>query len=434
MARPFGFIMDSSHGVKNFPNQEKGKSNTGDAEEHSESNVLTGAPVATGSERILPASVEKQDVKKSACQLFKSNKSSSASRLTDALQARKSIDREAETGIAVDRKLSPVRRVIRRHSSSSLDSPKKLSDIVEESSRELSAEKRRGLYPSLIPVGLGLATSVTPSWKSSPPTTSANSTFSSVASEKPKKASSSYDLDLSNFKSTSSDPGNLDKPKRNNRVARNCTSDTNLINARLGSHDSSGGNLSNYNSRARVSVSLVQRSSAQGAKELIETIMTKIDQFQKCTTDEDAMHCIPDVECSTLAYFAEDGYYRVVISASNGIPTILLAMKTFPNHLGMQKACCTAISNLCNKNANNQVLVNNAGGIAGILHAMEIHSSSIVVQSFACDALFHLKQFFISMEEDKQARAVDCLTRAKGMYLMPGCIEHAEEILKSLNR
>jgi|Transcript_5451 hypothetical protein len=423
MARPFGFIMDSSHGVKSFPNQAQGKSNTGNTEEQSESHVLVGAPVATGSERILPASVEKQDVQGS--QVLKSTKSSSASRLTDALRARKSSDRDAETGIAVDRKLAPVRRVIRRHSSSSLDSPKKLSDIVEES------------IQSLIPVGLGLTKSVKPGWKSSSPTASAKSTFSPVASAKPKKSSSSsYVLDLSNanFTSTSSDPGNLDKPKRNNRVARNCTSDTNLINSRLGSRNFSGGNLSNYNSRARVSVSLVQRSSGQGAKELIETIMAKIDQFQKCTSDEEAMHCIPDVECSTLAHFAEDGYYRVVISASNGIPAVLLAMKTFPNHLGMQKACCTAISNLCNKNANNPVLVKNAGGISDILHAMEIHSSSIVVQSFACDALFHLKQFFTSMEEDTQARVVDCLNRAKGMYLMPGCREHAEEILESMDR
>mmetsp|Transcript_23664 Transcript_23664/g.33218 ORF Transcript_23664/g.33218 Transcript_23664/m.33218 type:complete len:441 (-) Transcript_23664:2416-3738(-) len=440
MARPLGFIMDSSREVKSVSSQVKGAASTtaSSIEEQAEINKMVGSqPVASiGTERILPTAVDKQDTKRSGIKTLKSSKASSASRLTDILKSRKTTEKESDKIMALDKKPSSVRRVIRRHSSSSLETPKKLSDIVEDTSRELSSEKRRGLYPSMIPMGITLsANSLKPSWKSSSSATSATSSTSSVASTKPKRASSSaYDLDLSSFKSTSSDPGNLDKQKKNNRVSRNCTSDTNLINSRLSSRCSSGGNLSNYNSRSRLSVSLVQRSSGQGAKELIERIWSKIDQFQKCTSDEEAATCIPFDECSTLAHFAEDGYYRVVISASNGIQAILLAMTTFPNHLGVQKACCTAIGNLCHKNGGNQLLVSNTGGIGAILNAMEIHSSSIVVQSFACDALFHLKHLMVSLEEENLTRAVEYITRARAMYLMPGCKEHAEQLLEFLNR
>jgi len=253
---------------------------------------------------------------------------------------------------------------------------------------------------------------------------------------KHKKASlTAYDLlDISLRKNPCSDPGSLDK-KNAALVRRNCTSDTNLLRGRK---TSSSGSLSNYSSVSRLAVSMVQRSSAQGCKELIETLQANIKSYQDSDNEDQTAQFVPDVECNTLAQLANDAYYRVVISASGGIPIIIKSMQTFPGHLRVQVAGCTALGNLCTKNGSNQVGVHSDGGITAIITAMKIHSSSIVVQSAACDALFHMKGFMSSLliesDEELTIAVIEALTKAKTMYMMPNSAERAENVLDALVR
>jgi hypothetical protein len=72
----------------------------------------------------------------------------------------------------------------------------------------------------------------------------------------------------------------------------------------------------------------------------------------------------------------------VVISKYQGIPTIVLAMTTFPDNADVQSFCCSTLKSLTNK-----LLIHQASGVPAILKAMTNHPSSIVVQFEALEAL-----------------------------------------------
>ena len=174
-------------------------------------------------------------------------------------------------------------------------------------------------------------------------------------------------------------------------TTRRCSSDVSLGNSR--SSSLSSGLSNNYYSRFSMhrraaTMLLSQRSNAQGVKDLITTIERKtaaVSTSPEAMASASISHLfdskVPDQECSVLAQVAQDAYYRVVIGSSNGVAVLIQAMNYFPQEAGLQEACCQALGNLCEKNGNNQLAVQQEDGIKAIVTAMRWHSSSIAVQS-----------------------------------------------------
>ena len=132
----------------------------------------------------------------------------------------------------------------------------------------------------------------------------------------------------------------------------------------------------------------------------------------------------PIQEFSILAQWAADSYYRVVISANNGFSTIVRAMKTFPQDRGLQECCCLTLSNLCL--SGNLEKAEQAGSVSAVIQAMKNHSSSVAVQSAACDALRNMSGL---LEQQACAQELlDVLSQAKKLKLYPKHRVTADEL------
>ena len=214
---------------------------------------------------------------------------------------------------------------------------------------------------------------------------------------------------------------------------RRCASDTDVYQARItgaGCHD---GALKNYERKATIMMS--QRSNAHGVKELVSTLHQKCEAaWQTPPTDDQ----VPFPECAMLALIANDAYYRAVIGSVNGVATLVKAMKTFPQHVNLQEACCTSLGNLCERNGSNELAVLNANGIEQIIAAMRMHSSSIAVQSAACGALRAMSALILAPQSQLSPQTlsdiVDTLMKARAMYITPRSRECAEQLLMALQR
>ncbi len=123
---------------------------------------------------------------------------------------------------------------------------------------------------------------------------------------------------------------------------------------------------------------LAQRSNGSTVKSVIADLQRICEEYATNDNVEAPLH-----EVEMLSQWASvDAYYKVVISKYQGIPTIVLAMKTFPENADVQSFCCSTLKSL-----NNKLMIHQADGVQAILNAMTNHPSSIVVQSEALEAL-----------------------------------------------
>lgn len=203
---------------------------------------------------------------------------------------------------------------------------------------------------------------------------------------------------------------------------RRVSSDSTLRSAQSPLYPGPNARHPSYNRRAIVM--MAQRSNAKGVKDLVATLSQKCDDAASSVTEN------PYPECAMLAHIASDAYYRCVIG-SNGITTLIKAMKVFPSHPQLQEACCTALGNLCERNGSNQIAIRTEGGVSQIVAAMRIHSSSIAVQSAACDALRNMSALILTPAPAEQVLhdLVDLLSTASQMYITPRSKEHANQLL-----
>jgi hypothetical protein len=232
-----------------------------------------------------------------------------------------------------------------------------------------------------------------------------------------------------NFESSLSLPVNSTKISHE---SRRCVSNLNVWNAQNRGISSHANKI--YERRATVMMS--QRSNAHGVKDLVSTLDQKCETA--CQTQPRSEADVPYSECALLAHIANDAYYRVVIGSVNGVTVIIKAMKAFPRHAMLQEACCTSLGNLCQRNGSNQLQLQNCGGIHQIIDAMNMHPTSIAVQSAACEALRSMSAFIFAPQSRQSPQTlneiVELLTKVKTMYITSRAKERAEQLLLALQQ
>jgi hypothetical protein len=169
---------------------------------------------------------------------------------------------------------------------------------------------------------------------------------------------------------------------------------------------------------------MVNRSGGSTVRQIVAAI------HQQCDLNGQP----PEEECCVLAQWAADVYYRVVIAGKQGIPAIVRAMATFPYHAGLQECCCLALGNLCLQSPTNVMTIGQLGGVHSIVTAMKLHSTSVAVQSAACDALRNMSDLILSWPatENPVVGLMDALSHAKDMYLHPTHRSIAELLLRAI--
>jgi hypothetical protein len=206
------------------------------------------------------------------------------------------------------------------------------------------------------------------------------------------------------------------------------------LNVRRSISDSvlSGGLVTNYNNKNTFFM-MVSRSGGGAVRQIIADIERRCDE-QMSSPDSQVQP--PESECCILAQWGSDSYYSIVIAGKQGIPAIVRAMQTFPNHHGLQECCCLALGNLCNGNDGSLIAVEKAGGVRQIVDAMRNHPQSVAVQSAACDALRNTSGLILAHAKTGTSTIVPelivVLSRCKEMYLRPAHKNIAEVLLQSL--
>jgi len=115
---------------------------------------------------------------------------------------------------------------------------------------------------------------------------------------------------------------------------------------------------------ANTMIMLVSRSGGPVAKQLVRDVQTATAP--------------PTQECSILARWSADGYYRVVLNSQNCVAVIQQCMQRFPHDAGIQECGCWILRNLwrpCDDIEDS------------ILYAMRLFSESRAVQLAAIQAL-----------------------------------------------
>jgi hypothetical protein len=195
----------------------------------------------------------------------------------------------------------------------------------------------------------------------------------------------------------------------------------------------SGGLVTNYNNKNTFSM-MVNRSGGSAVREIIAAIERRCDE----QNFSPAGHQVPppESECCILAQWGSDSYYSIVIAGKQGIAAIVRAMRTFPNHHGLQECCCLALGNLCNGNHGSLIAVEKEGGIRQIIDAMRNHPQSVAVQSAACDALRNTSGLILAHAQSGSSTIVpeliEVLSHCKEMYLRPVHKNIVEVLLQSL--
>lgn len=166
---------------------------------------------------------------------------------------------------------------------------------------------------------------------------------------------------------------------------------------------------------------------------MIATINERSEQMQAGVAGVEP----PTAEVSILAHFAPDAYYRVVISGKQGLQAITRAMLVFQNCRELQECACLALGNLCTQN-NNMAVAEQAGAVPAIIAAMRAHSSSVAVQSAACDALRNLSAVVLASAKNPSSPIASELTSALAqtstMYLLPSHRQIADALLNLLQQ
>jgi hypothetical protein len=195
----------------------------------------------------------------------------------------------------------------------------------------------------------------------------------------------------------------------------------------------SGGLVTSYNQKNTFSM-MVSRSGGGAVRQIIADIERRCDEQMSSPADHQVQP--PESECCILAQWGSDSYYSIVIAGKQGIPAIVRAMRTFPNHHGIQECCCLALGNLCNGSYGSLIAVENAGGIRQIVDAMRNHPQSVAVQSAACDALRNTSGLIMAHAQTGSSPLVQelivVLSHCKEMYLRPVHKNIAEVLLQSL--
>jgi hypothetical protein len=177
-------------------------------------------------------------------------------------------------------------------------------------------------------------------------------------------------------------------------------------------------------------VQIAQRSSSKTVKTCIDNIE---QMCQQQTSEPSTTLEYPETECSTLAQWATDAYYKVVISKYHGIAALCQAMRVFPGNANLQVSCCTALARLA---ASQQDAIQTEAGVSLIILAMRNHSQSIQVQSAACESLRNMSVailYQVQQVPPKQTDLIELLERAKTMYITPQGRNSATHLLMMLN-
>jgi hypothetical protein len=195
----------------------------------------------------------------------------------------------------------------------------------------------------------------------------------------------------------------------------------------------SEGLVTNYNNNNTFFM-MVNRSGGVAVPQIIADIERRCDEQMSSPADHQVQP--PESECCILAQWGSDSYYSIVIVGTQGIPAIVRAMRTFPNHHGLQECCCLALGNLCNGNHGSLIAVEKAGGVRQIVDAMRNHPQSVAVQSAACDALRNTSGLILAHAQSGSSTIVpeliEVLSHCKEMYLQPVHKHIAEVLLLSL--
>jgi hypothetical protein len=178
----------------------------------------------------------------------------------------------------------------------------------------------------------------------------------------------------------------------------------------------SSGSTSNHNQnnafRGNAVMQVAQRSNGSTVKSVIADLQ-RICEECNATSNNTTVVEAPLHEVEMLSQWASvDAYYKVVISKYQGIPTIVLAMTTFPDDADVQTFCCSTLKSLTNK-----LLIHQADGVPAILQAMTNHPSSIVVQSEALEALRFQAPLLPQEPPEVLQPLVALLEHAQEMYL-----------------
>jgi hypothetical protein len=206
------------------------------------------------------------------------------------------------------------------------------------------------------------------------------------------------------------------------------------LNVRRSISDSvlSRGLVTNYNNKNTFSM-MVSRSGGGAVRQIIADIERRCDEQ---TASPNSQVQPPESECCILAQWGSDSYYSIVITGKQGIPAIVRAMQTFPNHQGLQECCCLALGNLCNGNDGSLIAVEKAGAVRQIVNAMRNHPQSVAVQSAACDALRNMSGLILAHANTGTStilpELIVVLSHCREMYLQPLHKNIAEVLLQTL--
>ena len=78
-----------------------------------------------------------------------------------------------------------------------------------------------------------------------------------------------------------------------------------------------------------------------GARSASMPVLGLHKQFHQSASHNTVLQ--PEMECSMIADWSSDSYYRVVITKCRGISTLCRALEVFPNNVQIQESCCTAL-------------------------------------------------------------------------------------------
>lgn len=180
-----------------------------------------------------------------------------------------------------------------------------------------------------------------------------------------------------------------------------------------------------YN-RKNTAFMLISRSGGPMVKQIIHVVLQRCDQALTSAGSTE----VPLEECTVLAHFASDAYYKAVIAGRQGIPALVRAMKTWPHERGLQECCCLALSSVC-VNGSNLDAIEETGAVSAIIQAMKYHANSIAVQSAACDALRNMSGLILALTKKEQIQhdLEGVLQHASGLYLLPSHRRIADALL-----
>ena len=112
--------------------------------------------------------------------------------------------------------------------------------------------------------------------------------------------------------------------------------------------------------------------------------------------DVSSASAAPEDDLETLANWAKDAYYVVVMTKNKAIPLAVSAMIAFPYNSNFLVSCCTLLTRLCADSSANQATAVKSGAISQLITMMSVHAQTTRVQAGACETLRALTTDVIS--------------------------------------